>query len=125
MHYVTQEVSLTDAQEDAVPAEVVLQADVERRLLIADVAEMEAREAREAREEKGSSGHVSPREAEKRRKKLAAAHERLLAMDAEGAPSRASALLRNLGFSDAHAPAPGQRAHFSRRERVAEPQVPE
>ena len=101
VHYVTQEVRLTDAQEDAFPAEVVLQADVERRLLIADVAEMEAREAREALEEKGSSGHVSPREAEKRRKKLAAAHERLLAMDAEGAPSRASALLRNLGFSDA------------------------
>ena len=101
VHYVTQEVRLTDAQEDAFPAEVVLQADVERRLLIADVAEMEAREAREALEEKGSSGHVSPREAEKRRKKLAAAHERLLAMDAEGAPSRASSLLRNLGFSDA------------------------
>ena len=97
VHYVTQEVSLTDAQEDAVPAEVVLHADVERRILLADVAEMEAFEARE---EKGSSG-LGEQEAERRRKALAAAHERLLAMDAEGAPSRASALLRNLGFSDA------------------------
>ena len=97
VHYVTQEVSLTDAQEDAVPAEVVLHADVERRLLLADVAEMEALEAREETKVSG----LSEREAEKRRRALAAAHERLLAMDAEGAPSRASALLRNLGFSDA------------------------
>ena len=97
VHYVTQEVSLTDAQEDAVPAEVVLHADVERRILLADVAEMEAFEARE---EKGSSG-LGEQEAERRRKALAAAHERLLAMDADGAPSRASALLRNLGFTDA------------------------
>ena len=97
VHYVTQEVSLTDAQEDAVPAEVVLHADVERRLLLADVGEMEALEAREETKVSG----LSEREAEKRRRALAAAHERLLAMDAEGAPSRASALLRNLGFSDA------------------------
>ena len=100
VHYVTQEVSLTDAQEDALPAEVVLQADVERRLLLADVAEMEAQEALDDKASEENS-KISPEQAEARRKRLAAAHERLLAMDAEGAPSRASALLRNLGFSDA------------------------
>ena len=100
VHYVTQEVTLTDAQEDALPAEVVLQADVERRLLLADVAEMEAQEALDDKASEENS-KISPEEAEARRKRLAAAHERLLAMDAEGAPSRASALLRNLGFSDA------------------------
>ena len=100
VHYVTQEVTLTDAQEDALPAEVVLQADVERRLLLADVAEMEAQEALDDKASEENS-KISPEQAEARRKRLAAAHERLLAMDAEGAPSRASALLRNLGFSDA------------------------
>ena len=100
VHYVTQEVTLTDAQEDALPAEVVLQADVERRLLLLDVAEMEAQEALDDKASEENS-KISPEEAEARRKRLATAHERLLAMDAEGAPSRASALLRNLGFSDA------------------------
>ena len=100
VHYVTQEVTLTDAQEDALPAEVVLQADVERRLLLADVAEMEAQEALDDKASEENS-KISPEQAEARRKRLATAHERLLAMDAEGAPSRASALLRNLGFSDA------------------------
>ena len=100
VHYVTQEVTLTDAQEDALPAEVVLQADVERRLLLLDVAEMEAQEALDDKASEENS-KISPEQAEARRKRLATAHERLLAMDAEGAPSRASALLRNLGFSDA------------------------
>jgi ATP-binding cassette subfamily F protein 3 len=100
VHYVTQEVTLTDAQEDALPAEVVLQADVERRLLLLDVAEMEAQEALDDKAFEENS-KISPEQAEARRKRLATAHERLLAMDAEGAPSRASALLRNLGFSDA------------------------
>jgi ATP-binding cassette subfamily F protein 3 len=100
VHYVTQEVTLTDAQEDALPAEVVLQADVERRLLLLDVAEMEAQELVDDKAFEENS-NISPEQAEARRKRLATAHERLLAMDAEGAPSRASALLRNLGFSDA------------------------
>jgi ATP-binding cassette subfamily F protein 3 len=43
VHYVTQEVSLTAAQEEARPAALVLEADVERRLLLAEAADLAAK----------------------------------------------------------------------------------
>jgi ATP-binding cassette subfamily F protein 3 len=90
VHYVTQEVTLTDAQEDALPAEVVLQADVERRLLLLDVAEMEAQEALDDKAFEENS-KISPEQAEARRKRLATAHE---ASPGDGRRGRAFARLR-------------------------------
>ncbi len=100
VHYVTQEVSLTPAQENQLPHEVVLSADIERRLLLAEVAEMEEQETNELNNKSGTK-KTSAFDEQKRRKKLAERHEQLIQMDANGAPARASAILRNLGFSDA------------------------
>ena len=54
VHYVTQEVSLTPAQENQLPHEVVLSADIERRLLLAEVAEMEEQETNELNNKSGT-----------------------------------------------------------------------
>ena len=98
VHYVSQEVSLTQEQEGVQPAALVVEADVERRLLLEEAAALTAKtenrapDANEAR---------SSRET----------HELLLAIDAEGAPGRAAALLHNLGFGGA------RRARDARAER--------
>jgi ABC-type dipeptide/oligopeptide/nickel transport system ATPase subunit len=108
VHYVTQEVSLTETQENALPADVVLAADIERVILLQEVVKMEAQDRADLdlEDETGGGGgkgglkKENPLDAEARRKKLAAAHERLIAMDANGAPARASHILRNLGFNE-------------------------
>ena len=41
MHYVSQEVHLTDATRGLTPAQVVVAGDIERRLLMAECAELE------------------------------------------------------------------------------------
>ena len=43
VHYVSQEVSLTPAQEEAKPASLVVEADVERRLLMEEAALLAAK----------------------------------------------------------------------------------
>lgn len=88
VHYVSQEVSLTQEQEGYKPAALVVEADVERRLLLEEAAALAAKTENRA-----------PDAEEARR--LAETHERLLAIDAEGAPGRAAALLHNLGFPEA------------------------
>ena len=69
---------------------MVVEADVERRLLLAESAELAAKA--EAKEYAPGAGE------EKRRLDV---EDALIQMDAAGAPGRASALLHNLGFPEA------------------------
>ena len=84
LHYVSQTVADMGNLETATPGEVVLQADVERRMLVAKIAAIEANPA--------------PNEAEAA--ELMAAHERMQEIGGDGAPGRVAKLLQNLGFSD-------------------------
>ena len=95
VHYVSQELHLTPEQEAWKPAALVVEADVERRLLLAEAAELAAKADEKA--------YVPTAESQKR---AADVHERLVAIDAEGAPGRAAALLHNLGFPEALAERP-------------------
>ena len=90
VHYVSQELHLSEEQEEWRPAALVVEADVERRLLLAESAELAAKA--EAKEYAPGAGE------EKRRLDV---EEALIQMDAAGAPGRASALLHNLGFPEA------------------------
>ena len=85
IHYVTQEVSMSEVAELQLPVQIVMEADVERRMLMDEAAELEAN--------KGSL--TSEQEA-----RVAAVHERMVVIGAESAEGRANALLVNLGFSD-------------------------
>lgn len=82
VYYVTQEVELSAEEEDMLPSEVVIRADLERRLLLDERARLEASE---------DSACIA---------RLQEVSSKLDAMSAESAPSRVAVLLRNLGFSD-------------------------
>ena len=82
VHYVSQEVQLSDESKEWTPAEVVVHADVERRLLLAEAAELSAEDADAAAAQR-----------------LNDVQERLQAIDADTAVERANTLLVNLGFS--------------------------
>eukprot|EP00931_Biecheleriopsis_adriatica_P106298 TRINITY_DN80778_c0_g1_i1.p1 TRINITY_DN80778_c0_g1~~TRINITY_DN80778_c0_g1_i1.p1 ORF type:complete len:732 (-),score=222.01 TRINITY_DN80778_c0_g1_i1:129-2324(-) len=82
VHYVSQEVAFTAAALDQTPVEAVLEADVERRLLLKDVKDLEG----------------STKAEDQQRVQDALAH--LEAIEADTAHERATALLKNLGFSD-------------------------
>ena len=82
VYYVTQEVELSLEEEDMLPSEVVIRADLERRLLLDERARLEASE---------DSACLA---------RLQEVSSKLDAMSAESAPSRVAMLLKNLGFSD-------------------------
>ena len=82
VHYVSQEVSLTEASREMTPLAHVLAGDVERRELLAEAAALE--------EAAGSADQ----------ERLGAVLERLDLIGAESAPRRAEDLLRALGFTD-------------------------
>ena len=90
MHYVSQELHLTPTQEEWRPASLVVEADVERRLLLAESADLTA---------KSEAKDYAPDAAEQKRR--SEVEEALIQIDAEGAPGRAHALLHNLGFPEA------------------------
>ena len=90
VHYVSQELHLTPEQEEWRPAALVVEADVERRLLLAESAELAAKAE--------AKGYAPGAGEEKRRLDV---EDALIQMDAAGAPGRASALLHNLGFPEA------------------------
>jgi ATP-binding cassette subfamily F protein 3 len=92
VHYVSQEVSLTEAQEGSKPADLVVEADVERRLLLAEAKTLE--------DKASSRSGGGEDDASEDQKRLADVHERLLQCDADGAPGRAAALLHALGFPE-------------------------
>jgi len=82
VHYVSQEVSLTAAAMDQTPAQAVVEADVERRLLLAEQAALEGKTTREEVE------------------RLETVTAQLEAIGADTAEERAVELLMNLGFSE-------------------------
>ena len=87
VHYVSQEVNLTDAQRIKTPVEVVVDADIERTLLLQEVVEMEKKIATESLDAKGSQRHGE-------------VLSRLEEIGSDSAFRRATSLLENLGFSE-------------------------
>lgn len=84
IHYVTQEVQLSDDRENWTPQQVVIDADIERNILLAEFQELEAKDA--------PSGDEQAR--------LTEVHDRLVVIGADAAEGRAVELLVNLGFSE-------------------------
>jgi len=82
VHYVSQEVAFTAAALDQTPAEAVLEADVERRLLLKEAKELQ----------------TSDKPGDQQR--LQDCLSQLEAIEADTAADRATELLKNLGFSD-------------------------
>jgi len=80
--YTHQEVTLTSEQELWTPAELVLHADVERRLLLTEAAELAQAEG----------------ESSEKAERITQIEQRLEAIGSAAAPERVAALLKNLGF---------------------------
>ena len=87
VHYVSQEVVLTEDQRGKTPVEIVVDADIERNLLSEELIDLEKR---------ASSGDLDV-EGSKRHGEVLS---RLDEIEADSAPRRAKELLDNLGFSD-------------------------
>jgi ATP-binding cassette subfamily F protein 3 len=90
MHYVHQDITLSEEQEDLRPVDVVLDADVERRVLLSDVASINAK-----------LKDANAQEEVILMKELQKTEERLETCEADSAHRRADELLQNLGFSEA------------------------
>jgi ATP-binding cassette subfamily F protein 3 len=88
VHYVSQEVILTPEQRLKTPVEIVVDADIERTLLMEEHAELEVKAAAGDLDAKGSQRHGD-------------VLMRLDEIDADGAHRHATSLLENLGFSPA------------------------
>ncbi len=89
VHYVSQEVQIDEETMGWTPVEFVVHADVERRLLLAELAQLQEDGGGGAQEESGEAT-----------RRLLEVQEELEAIDADTAGERASMLLTNLGFSD-------------------------
>lgn len=87
VHYVSQEVKLTEEQRGKTPVMCVVDADIERTLLKEELAYLEAKAAEGVLDAAGSGRHGDV---------LA----RLEEIGGDSAPRRAEALLANLGFSE-------------------------
>mmetsp|Transcript_21509 Transcript_21509/g.44843 ORF Transcript_21509/g.44843 Transcript_21509/m.44843 type:complete len:720 (+) Transcript_21509:81-2240(+) len=87
VHYVSQDVQLTDATRNMTPAQVVVEADVERKMLLEEVRELE---------EKAEMGTYCGDD-EKRHSRCV---ELLELIQADSAERRAEELIINLGFSE-------------------------
>ena len=83
VHYVTQEVELSEEEENSLPVDVVIGADIERRLLLDEQCRLESNE--------DATALV----------RLQEVNARLDAIGSESAPARVSKLLKDLGFTDA------------------------
>jgi ATP-binding cassette subfamily F protein 3 len=88
VHYVSQEVQLTEATRHLTPAQVVVAGDIERRLLLEECAELEALADEEQLDSQGQE-------------RLGEVYEGLENIESDTAERRADELLINLGFSDA------------------------
>ena len=86
VHYVSQEVKLTDDQRTKTPIECVVSADIERALLSEELAKLEAQAAGGTLDSKGSVRHAE-------------VLTHLSEIGSDTAPRRAEELLDNLGFS--------------------------
>ena len=83
VHYVTQEVELTEEEEEMTPDAVVLRADVQRLILLEEQARLETSEDASALT------------------RLREVSAMLDSISASSAPARVAVLLKNLGFTDA------------------------
>ena len=89
VHYVSQEVALTEAQESYKPRELVLEADVERRVLLEEAARVAAEcDAFAGGDDRAKGSDAAGVTFEALARRRAECDERLLAIDAEGAPER-------------------------------------
>ena len=86
VHYVSQEVNLTEAQRGKTPVQCVVDADLERSLLLAELGDLEEKADKGDLDAKGSQRHGE-------------VMGRLEEIGANFADRRAKALLDNLGFS--------------------------
>ena len=86
VHYVSQEVNLTESQRIKTPVDCVVDADIERKLLLEELKEMEGLIAKEKLDAEGSKRHGE-------------VLQRLEDIGSESASRRATQLLQNLGFS--------------------------
>jgi ATP-binding cassette, subfamily F, member 3 len=86
VHYVSQEVNLTPAQSLKTPVECVIDADIERKLLLEELKVIEEAIESEKLDAKGSKRHAE-------------VLSRLDEIGSDSAQRRATALLENLGFS--------------------------
>ena len=87
VHYVSQEVKLTDEQRMKTPIECVVDADIERTLLMEELVVLEEKAAEGSLDAKGSIRHVE-------------VLTHLSEICSDTAPRRAEELLDNLGFSE-------------------------
>ncbi len=86
VHYVSQEVNLTASQRLKTPVEIVVDADLERTLLLDELATLDQLASAGELDTKGSKRHGE-------------VLGRLDEIGADSAPRRAEALLETLGFS--------------------------
>ena len=86
VHYVSQEVNLTPTQRLKTPIECVVAADIERTLLLEELSSLEAKVATESLDVQGS-------------KRYGEVMSQLDEIGSDSADRRATALLKNLGFS--------------------------
>ena len=87
VHYVSQEVKLTEEERVKTPIELVVAADIERTLLCDELAVLEGKAANGTLDEKGSIRHAE-------------VLTHLSEINSDSAPRRAEDLLINLGFSE-------------------------
>ena len=87
VHYVSQEVKLTEEERIKTPIELVVAADIERTLLCDELAMLEGKAADGTLDEKGSIRHAE-------------VLTHLSEINSDSAPRRAEDLLINLGFSE-------------------------
>jgi len=87
VHYVSQEVKLTEEERNKTPIELVVDADIERKLLCGELAVLEGMTADGTLDEKGIIRHAE-------------VLTHLSDIGSDDAPRRAENLLTNLGFSD-------------------------
>ena len=96
VHYVSQAVALSDEKKEMTAVQIVILADIERRLLLEEVAEFEA--ILQKSEEDGSDNASLSANAQKRYSEVL---EQLQLIGADSAERRAVELLENLGFTEA------------------------
>ena len=87
VHYVSQEVKLTEEERIKTPIELVVDADIERKLLCGELAVLEGMAADGTLDEKGIIRHAE-------------VLTHLSDIGSDAAPRRAENLLTNLGFSE-------------------------
>lgn len=95
VHYVSQEVELSEEKQDMTAVQIVIEADIERRLLLEEAAVFEAALQQSEGVETDSSSLSA--EAQKRYGDVL---EQLQIIGAESAERRAVELLENLGFTE-------------------------